>query len=218
MLGRNKSETVYESLLREYLQARQADLEKTATARAKVDEADKTIEANKSLMEEATAAGDMPTYTALKIETTKAEECKKFYKGVLAKAEQNPCISPEAALAMYRKANAEIEKIKQEYNRAMVEAVKPIIELSNDTWLKIYLLQYAMNRIESNLEHKPRGFYPNLLAGLHVMGSFDKLLQTDEYKQNNPDVPGDVKLEPGKRYEWQDPAKAAFKEEAAKWI
>lgn len=219
-IGRSKSyeETVYESLLREYTEIRKADLKKTETAREKIAEADKTIETNKRLMEDATTTGDMLLYATLKSEANKAEETRKFYKGVVAKAEKTPCIAPEAARALYSKANAEIERVKQEYNNAMVEALKPIVELSNDAWSKLYMLYYAKNRIESNLEHKSSGFTPNILNTMHLMSALDKIMQTDEYKKLCADVDPVVKRDLFRKHEWWSPATAAFQEEAAKWI
>lgn len=215
-MTKTKNTKVYEDLRQEFLKLYDAERDKTDKARAKIDEANEQIERNKVLMEEATKNGDLDKYAELKADTAKNNEIIKFFTGVLESTKRNACIDPGQANRMYAAADKEIAALKNKYNKDMVEALRPIIEMSNEAFLQIKLLEMAKSKIKKCLEHSNDIIASTFLENMHVMTSLDKLLQCDDYKRYNPDVKGDAK-HAFRRYEWQDPAKAKLAEESARW-
>lgn len=214
-MGRNKNMSVYEDLLSQYNTLKAVENEKVTNANNKIAAAKEKIEKNKALMEEATKRGDMDIYAELNADNAKNTEIIKFFERVLAAEKQNGAITPEAARDLYNKADVEMAVIKSNYNKSMLEAIKPLIELSNDTYKKLYLLEMAKSKISINLEHKHCAIGAVTLD-LHMMSKLDRLLQCNDYKKLSPDVKGEEKYE-YKQYDWQAPARAEIAKEAARW-
>lgn len=212
-----KTNAVYEEIFKEYTKLKSAEDNKTANARAKIEEAAKQIDTDKSLMEEATKRGDLEAYAGLKADSAKHTEIVKFFTGVLENAKRNPVITQEEATRLYMMASKEQATLKDEYNARMLEAIKPIIEFTNEIDLQIKLLEMAKNKIKNNLEHSPGMFTPDFVSNMHMHDKFDKLLQCDDYKRLSPDVSAEIKRDLYERYEWQAPIAADLTREAARW-
>lgn len=208
---------VYENLLKEYTTLRSAELDKTAKAKSKIEEANAKIEDNKKNMAKATENGDIDAYAELNADNAKNAEIVKFFNGVLEAAKQNASIPPEQAHDLYAKANAEMAAIKEEYNKDIIEALKPLIELSSKAYMQLYLLAMAKNKIRNNLEHKKETFYPPCFFDLSLMVKLDQILQDRDYKENNPDFVGPQKFD-ATYNNWKASADNIVKKEQAKWI
>ena len=208
---------VYENLFKEYTTLRSAELEKTAKANGKIEEANKKIEENKKLMAKATENGDIDAYAELTADNAKNAEIIKFFNGVLEAAKQNTNITPEQAKDLYAKANEEMAAIKAEYNKEFIEAIKPLIELSNKTYTQLYLLALAKHKIKTNLEHQKVTFYPPGFFDLSMMSKLDQILQDGDYKTYNPELIGAQKFA-ATHNNWRTPAETIIEKENGKWI
>lgn len=208
---------VYENLLKEYTTLRSAELDKTAKAKARIEEANTKIEKNKKLMVKATESGDIDAYAELTAENAKNAEIVKFFNGVLEATKQNTSITPEQANELYKKANDEMAAIKEEYNKDLIEALKPLIEISNKAYMQLYLLAMAKNKIKNNLEHKKDTFFPPNFFDLSLMAKLDQILQDRDYKTNNPEFEGAQKFD-ATHNNWRASADNVVNKEKAKWI
>ena len=208
---------VYEDLLKEYTTLRGAELEKTAKAKTKIEEANAKIAANKSLMAKATESGDIDTYAELNAENAKNAEIVKFFTNVMETAKHNTSITPEQAHELHKKANEEVAAIREEYQREFVEALKPLIELSQKTYMQLGLLRIAKEKIETNLEHKQKSFNMDNFYNLSLMTRLNQILQDSDYKAYNPDFTEEQKRV-GTYNNWKEKAETTIRKEAAKWI
>lgn len=215
-MAKTRTNATYEKLLKEYTALKSVEDGKTSNARAKIEEANKAIEKNKVLMEEATKRGDLDTYAELKADTAKNNEVIKFFTGVLEDTKRNATMDNATATKLYGMANKEIQDLKKEWHEKMIEALRPLIALTNDYLLQMRLLEMAKNKIKNNLEHSPGYFPPELFLNMHLLDRFDKILQCEEYKQMNPDVKGDEKYA-FRKYDWQAPINAELSQESKRW-
>lgn len=215
-MAKPKTNAVYEQILKEYTVLKSAEDSKTTNARSKIEEANKQIDKNTSLMEAATKRGDLEAYAELKADTAKNTEIIKFFTGVLENAKRNASIDNVTAQNLYAMANKEIQDLKKEWHEKMIEALRPLTALTNDYLLQMRLLEMAKNKIKNNLEHTPGTTPTTLFENMHLLDRFDKILQCNEYKKLSPDVKGEEKFE-YKRYDWQAPMMAELSQESKRW-
>ena len=208
---------VYEDLLKEYTALRGAELEKTAKAKAKIEEANAKIAANKKLMVKATESGDIDTYAELNAESVKNAEIVKFFTNVMETAKHTMSITPEQAHELHKKVNEEVTAIREEYQREFVEALKPLIELSQKTYMQLGLLKIANEKIETNLEHKTKSFNMDNFYNLSLMTRLNQILQDSDYKAHNPDFTEEQKRV-GTYNNWKEKAETTIRKESAKWF
>ncbi len=206
---------VYENLLNEYTSLRKDELQKIANAKAKIEIAEKQLEEDKRLLEEAAAKADMDKYEKVKTDIVKNEETVKLFKGFLSNIERNAVIDPETAKRFYAKANEEIAVIKEQYNKEFVEALNPLIELSNTTFLKLQLLELAKEKMKANLEHTQSLSVCVPIRELNLMNALNRILQNEDYKNSNPSL---TRSQKANINQWTLPAEIVLKKEAEKWI
>lgn len=206
---------VYESLLSEYTSLRKEELTKIANATAKIDSAKEQIEKDKPLLEAAAAKADMDSYEKIKADIIKNEEVVKLFEGFLSDLKRNSAVDPETAKRLYSKADEEIAVIKEQFNKEFTEALNPLIELSNKTFLQMQLLELAKGRIKANLERGQSNFAHIPFLELRLMGEFDRIMQNDDYKKCNPNYAKDPRTN---THKWTSPAEEIIKKESAKWI
>lgn len=212
------SNVTYEKILKEYLALKSAEESKTSNAHAKIEEANKQIEKNNALMAEATKRGDLDKYAELKADTAKQTEVVKFFTKVLEDTRRNSSIAHEDAVKLYAAADKETSTLNAEWHKKFAEAIRPLVELTNDYWLQLRMLEMAKNNIKNNLE---RGNDLGCCSAVGPMSlvlfnKFDNILQCEEYKAASPDVKGEEKFQ-YKRYEWQAPMMAKLSEESKRW-
>lgn len=212
-----KKETVYEELLKEYLSIREEAKRKSSNANARIAAAREQIEKDNALIEKAKSTEDIDKYAELVADVTKNEEIIKFFNGVIETA-RNEGINLTRCKEMCASADVEIEAIKEEYNKAFAAALKPLIELSNETYIKITVLENAKAKIKKNLGNDNTKKMQPRLFGLSLMSKFDEIMQDADY-QAKADKLNLIKGMAGPSYNnWKSPADSTILKEDAKWI
>lgn len=218
-----KKNSVYDEVLNGYLVLRNEVLEKEQKAEEKIAEARNNIDSNSVLMDAAVNAGDQEGFTKLFEDNVKNNATIEFFKQVITKL-KNSSLSDTNTEELYKKADAEITRIKGEYVSDLCKALQPVIEMSNNVLLQIELLEMAKNKIRLNLEHKQESYriqwnyneYP-------VIGALDRMLQNPDFvKEMKSDISVNqstnaIPVMVG-RNNWDITAKTKYNEEAKKWI
>lgn len=219
-----KRNTVYDEVLNGYLALRNDMISKERTAHEKIAEAKNSIENNSALMDEAVNTGDQDRFVNLHVENEKNKAIIEFFTNVLNQVKKTDATTEQTADELRRKANVEIQRIKQEYTKRICKELVSIVELSNDALLQVELLELAKNKILFNIEHKPENFRIKFnYNDIPMMQGLDQMLQNPSCIQEMKT--GKVSAIPNSsipivtsRNNWDLPAKNKFSEEAAKWI
>lgn len=217
-----KRDNVYDEVLSGYLALRNDMLNKERTAAEKIEKAQNSIDNNSALMNEAVTSGDQAFYTKLFEENIKNNATIQFFREVLKKAKDSTGAEADAH-ELYKKADAEIVRIKSEYEKEMRKALAPIIDMSNEALLQVELLEFAKNRILFNLEHKPEKFRIRFnYNDIPLMRGLNQMLQSPdcikEMCGKGVSDPGTMTAVIANGNKWDNPAISRFNEEAAKWI
>jgi len=219
-----RNESVYDEILQGYLSLRNEQRNVEDRARASIEDAQANIDANTAKMSEAVAVGDQDTFVQLSAENERHSASIEFFKRILSKAKtENQPEADSKADMLYHKADVEINRIKSEYVTEICEALKPIIEKSNDVLLQVELLELAKNKILLNLEHKQAQFRVGFnYNDISMMRGLNQMLQSpDCIKEMCGKGVTDEGIMSGiiaTGNKWDKPAKSRFNEEAAKWI
>lgn len=219
-----KKTSVYDEILQGYLSLRNEQRSVEDRARASIEDAQSSIEANTARINEAVAVGDQDTFVQLSTENAKHSASIEFFKRVLnkAKSENRPEADSKADI-LYRKADAEINRIKSEYTAEVCEALKPIIEKSNDVLLQLELLELAKNRILLNIKHQQETVRIQFNYNeIPMMRGLNQMLQSPdcikEMCGKGVSDHGTMTAVIANGNKWDNPARSRFNEEAAKWI
>lgn len=219
-----KKDSVYESVLQGYLSMINERRTFEDRTKAGIEDEQASIDANTARMNEAVAGGDKDTFMLLSMENAKHNASIEFYKKALKSySSENQASTDSKAEALYHMADAEINRIKSEYTAEVCEALKPIIEKSNDVLLQVELLELAKNKIRYNLEHKPEEFRIQFnYNDIGMMRGLNQMLQSPDCitEMCGKDVTDQATLSAivcnGNK--WDKPARSRFSEEASKWL
>lgn len=212
-----RSNYVYEDLLKNYLAIREKIVSKDKEAREEIAKAEKNITEISGKMEAAIEEGKKDDYIQLSAKKADNEAVIKFYNGVLGKLNANQEFSEKDANEVYAKANAEINKIVAQYNEEMLKLIAPILELSNNTYAQITLLNFAKDSYKRNLLKDTSGVYRGPYDSVPLMNFVEKLVNCQPYKDLCPDYQAN-KLPGTLAYNWRKAANEKVAKEQSKWI
>lgn len=208
--------TVYDDILKEYLEIRKGTLQKVENANAKIKDAKAVIEKNTKLMEQATKDGDLDTYAELRADNAKNEEIIKFFQGVIENAKHNSDASEENIQELNRKTATEKSRVREEYKKNFVKALAPAIEIAQEAYKQIYLLDLAENKITNNLTNGSEVLSVLGLGEVDFINQLDLLLQNSDYL-NTPGAKNNMRKGEN-RNDWLRSAREAVEVEKKKWI
>ena len=195
---------LYDELLEVYTEHRSKSLENVGVLEKVIESLEKKIEKYSKEMDEADKVKDPCTYQELFINRDACKELIEKYYGEIACEELRPSISGKEARELYKKIAVETKEIKAEYNRAIAEALKPIIEQTIRTYTDLYLLELAKHKIRTNLERKKHDFEPEKFFKLAAMEQVDGLLKCNAFKSKAG-------------ADWMTAAKDAVSKQEAMW-